>query len=105
MKGLLGRFFIHMIRGYQMYISPRYPPRCRFTPTCSQYAIEAISTHGAIKGLLLAFWRIIRCNPFCRGGYDPVPPKKGGAEGTDGAECESGACLHGGEAPPADENG
>lgn len=76
MKGLLGRFFIYLIRGYQGCISPRYPPRCRFTPTCSQYAIEAITVHGAFKGLLLALWRILRCNPFCKGGYDPVPPKK-----------------------------
>lgn len=79
MKGLLGRVFIHLIRGYQTYISPRYPRRCRFMPTCSQYAIEAITIHGAVKGLFLALWRILRCNPFCKGGYDPVPPKKSGA--------------------------
>ena len=49
---------------------------CRYTPTCSQYAIEAIEIHGALKGSLLAAWRILRCNPFSKGGYDPVPPKK-----------------------------
>ena len=49
------------------------PPSCRFQPTCSQYAIEAIQKHGALKGGALAFWRILRCNPFSKGGYDPVP--------------------------------
>ncbi|MBQ2111505.1 MAG: membrane protein insertion efficiency factor YidD [Clostridia bacterium] len=76
MKGLAGRVFVYLIRGYQTYISPRHGARCRFTPTCSSYAIEAIETHGAFKGLALAVWRILRCNPFCKGGYDPVPPKK-----------------------------
>ena len=47
---------------------------CRFSPTCSQYMIEALETHGLFKGLGLGLWRIVRCNPFCRGGYDPVPP-------------------------------
>ena len=49
---------------------------CRFTPTCSEYAIEAIRVHGIFKGFYLAVFRVLRCNPFCRGGYDPVPPKK-----------------------------
>ena len=49
---------------------------CRFSPTCSEYAIEAIRIHGIFKGFYLAVFRIIRCNPFCRGGFDPVPPKK-----------------------------
>ncbi len=61
------------IRGYQRYISPLLPPVCRFTPTCSQYAIEALRKHGPIKGLALAIWRILRCNPFGGSGYDPVP--------------------------------
>lgn len=64
------------IRLYQKTISPQKIPSCRFTPTCSQYAIEAIKVHGAIKGGALGIWRILRCNPFCKGGYDPVPPKK-----------------------------
>lgn len=75
-RGLVGRVFVYLIRGYQTNISPRYGARCRFTPTCSSYAIEAIETHGAFKGLGLAVWRILRCNPFSKGGYDPVPPKK-----------------------------
>lgn len=61
------------IRIYQRYISPLTPPSCRFTPTCSQYAIEALRKHGPIKGLALAIWRILRCNPWGGSGYDPVP--------------------------------
>lgn len=63
------------IRFYQRFISPGLGRNCRFTPTCSQYGIEAIQTHGCIKGLLLAAWRIARCNPLGRWGFDPVPPK------------------------------
>ena len=58
-----------------MVISPLFPDSCRFYPSCSQYAIEAIGKFGAIKGMALAMYRILRCNPFCRGGYDPVPEK------------------------------
>lgn len=67
------RFFLGAIRFYQREISPAFPPACRFTPTCSQYALEAITKYGVIKGTGLALWRILRCNPFCKGGYDPVP--------------------------------
>ena len=65
---------ISMIRFYQRYLSPmkRYT-HCIFTPTCSQYALEAIERYGPLKGGWLAFKRILRCNPLCRGGYDPVP--------------------------------
>ena len=62
-----------MIRFYQVNISPMHAPCCRFRPTCSQYALEAVSKYGALKGGALALWRILRCNPFCKGGYDPVP--------------------------------
>lgn len=61
------------IRLYQLCISPYKPPSCRFSPTCSQYAIEALRKHGPAKGLLLAAWRILRCNPWGGSGYDPVP--------------------------------
>ena len=64
-----------LIRVYRKFISPLKPCCCRFTPTCSQYALDAIERFGAIRGTLLAVWRILRCNPFCRGGYDPVPDK------------------------------
>ena len=67
------RILIAIVRGYKKYISPLLPPSCRFTPTCSEYAMEAISKHGAWKGSWLALWRILRCNPFSKGGYDPVP--------------------------------
>ena len=61
------------IRGYQKYLSPLKTVRCPYTPTCSQYAVEAIEKHGALKGSALAAWRILRCNPLSHGGYDPVP--------------------------------
>ena len=61
------------IRFYRKYISPLTPPACRFTPTCSQYAIEALQKHGPIKGLYLAVRRILRCHPWGGHGYDPVP--------------------------------
>lgn len=61
------------IRFYQVCISPYTPPSCRFTPTCSEYAVQALKKHGPIKGLGLAIWRILRCNPWGGSGYDPVP--------------------------------
>ena len=69
MKNIL----ITMIRFYQKFISPLKHVRCPYTPTCSQYGLEAIQKYGAVKGSLLACWRILRCNPFSKGGYDPVP--------------------------------
>ena len=74
------RALLALIRFYQRQISPLVPPCCRFTPTCSQYALEAIQVHGAAKGVFLALKRILRCNPLFPGGYDPVPPRKGGNE-------------------------
>ncbi len=62
-----------MIRLYQIYISPVKITKCPYIPTCSSYGLQAIEKHGAVKGSLLAIWRILRCNPFSRGGYDPVP--------------------------------
>ncbi|MFT4925185.1 MAG: putative membrane protein insertion efficiency factor [Phenylobacterium sp.] len=71
----LQRLLIAFVRFYQLVISPLTGPRCRFIPTCSSYAIEAVTTHGAIKGSWLSIRRIGRCHPFCEGGYDPVPDK------------------------------
>ncbi len=68
------RLMIAMIRVYQKYISPAFPPRCRFSPTCSQYAVEAIGKYGAWKGGWMTLRRLLRCNPFYKGDYfDPVP--------------------------------
>lgn len=66
-------YLLLLIRGYRHFISPLFPPSCRFQPTCSQYALEAIAGHGSIKGSWLAVRRILRCHPFHPGGYDPVP--------------------------------
>ena len=76
--GFAAGALILLIRVYQRWISPLYPPCCRFRPTCSHYAIEAFRTYGLMRGFALTVWRILRCNPWCRGGYDPVPPPKSG---------------------------
>ncbi|MCQ2578538.1 MAG: membrane protein insertion efficiency factor YidD [Treponema sp.] len=73
MKRLISKFFILLIRAYQVCISPLFPPKCRYYPTCSAYAVEAIQKYGPWKGLWLAIKRILRCNPYHEGGYDPVP--------------------------------
>lgn len=72
-KKVFSFVFLALIRFYQVAISPLKPPSCRFTPTCSQYAIEAIKKHGPFKGLYLAIRRILRCHPWGGSGYDPVP--------------------------------
>ncbi|MBQ9745168.1 MAG: membrane protein insertion efficiency factor YidD [Clostridia bacterium] len=71
MKKIL-KFFIKL---YRKFLSPILPQSCRFEPSCSQYALEALDKHGVIKGTILSVYRVLRCNPFCRGGYDPVPDK------------------------------
>ncbi len=60
------------IRAYQRLISPALPPRCKYHPTCSDYAVQAVESYGILRGAALAAWRVLRCNPFSRGGYDPV---------------------------------
>lgn len=67
------RVLVLLVRAYQVGISPYTPPACRFYPVCSQYGVDALRVHGAVKGSLLTFARICRCNPFTRGGVDPVP--------------------------------
>ncbi len=66
------RVIIALVRCYQMTLAPFMGPCCRFVPSCSQYMVEAVEKKGALHGLLLGLWRILRCNPFCKGGYDPV---------------------------------
>ena len=72
---MIRRALIALIRLYQRGMSPLLGHNCRSTPTCSQYAVEALQIHGLGKGSLLAVWRLLRCNPFGRYGYDPVPPR------------------------------
>lgn len=67
------KLFIAGIKWYQKRISPLMGPQCRYTPTCSQYALQAIKRYGSLRGTLLSTWRILRCNPWSVGGFDPVP--------------------------------
>ncbi|MBF1435174.1 MAG: membrane protein insertion efficiency factor YidD [Prevotella micans] len=75
--GTLSKILVQLlllpIKFYQVAISPYTPPSCRFVPTCSEYARQALLKHGPVKGLMLAIWRILRCNPWGGSGYDPVP--------------------------------
>ena len=72
---MVSNIIVFFIRIYQKCISPLFGPHCRFSPTCSQYTIEAVKTHGAFKGIILGTWRILRCNPYGKSGFDPVPQK------------------------------
>ena len=71
---MIDRALIAMLRGYKRWMSPLLGPRCRFHPTCSVYAMEAIARHGALRGSVLAARRVLRCHPLHPGGHDPVPP-------------------------------
>jgi putative membrane protein insertion efficiency factor len=73
---VLARIAALPLRFYRRVISPIKPATCRFQPTCSAYAIEALETHGLLRGLRLATWRVLRCQPFARAGWDPVPPRR-----------------------------
>ena len=70
---MIRALMLALIRGYQRFISPLFPPCCRYTPTCSEYAVQALKKHGPVKGLYLAIRRILRCHPWGGSGYDPVP--------------------------------
>jgi putative membrane protein insertion efficiency factor len=70
------RFVVLLLRGYQTFVSPMRPPTCRYYPSCSQYAVIAIQRHGVVRGSALAGWRLLRCNPWTRGGVDDVPPAR-----------------------------
>ena len=76
MNGLeidMKKFLIYLIKFYKKYISPMKSTKCPYIPSCSEYGLEAVEKYGTLKGSLFALWRIIRCNPFSKGGYDPVP--------------------------------
>lgn len=70
---ILARLAVLMVRGYQVTLSPLLPSACRYQPTCSAYMIDALERYGALRGAWLGARRILRCHPFARGGYDPVP--------------------------------
>ena len=71
----MSRILIAFIRVYQYTLSPMLGQRCKYYPSCSSYAIDALREHGAVRGTGMAAWRLLRCNPFSNGGYDPVPPR------------------------------
>ncbi|MGI6495835.1 MAG: membrane protein insertion efficiency factor YidD [Kiritimatiellia bacterium] len=75
---LLASVLIALVRAYQVVLSPFLPPSCRFTPSCSQYAIEALRAHGPLRGSCLTLRRLMRCRPFGPSGFDPVPPSRQG---------------------------
>jgi putative membrane protein insertion efficiency factor len=72
MKQIAKTAALQVLRAYKRVISPMFMPACRYVPTCSEYAMEAVDTHGVVRGGLLAFGRVLRCHPFSKGGYDPV---------------------------------
>jgi putative membrane protein insertion efficiency factor len=73
---LVRTLFLAPILGYQRFISPALPARCKYHPTCSAYAVQAIGRYGILRGSVLAAWRLLRCNPFSHGGYDPVSAQR-----------------------------
>ena len=72
----MSKLLIALVRFYQRFVSAYLPARCKYYPSCSQYAVDAIREHGPWRGFLLASWRVLRCNPLSDGGFDPVPPKR-----------------------------
>jgi len=72
----VSKVLIALLRAYQVVVSPFIGPRCRYYPSCSNYAIEAVRVHGALRGSGMAVWRVVRCNPLSDGGLDPVPPRR-----------------------------
>jgi uncharacterized protein len=77
------RLLLLLVGGYRRLVSPLLAPRCRFLPSCSAYALEALTVHGAWRGGTLAVRRVLRCQPFCAGGHDPVPPARSSTEPAD----------------------
>lgn len=78
-RGLVAKILVGMVRAYQMVVSPWFAPRCRYFPSCSQYAVVAVTRHGVVRGTGMAAWRLLRCNPWSLGGVDHVPEHPGSA--------------------------
>jgi uncharacterized protein len=70
---------IYLLQIYKRWISPAFPPSCRYVPTCSEYAMEAVERYGALRGMAMAAWRLLRCHPLAKGGFDPVTPREFGS--------------------------
>jgi putative membrane protein insertion efficiency factor len=83
-----------LLCGYKWALSPFLPPACRYVPTCSDYAGEAIDRHGAFRGSAMAIWRVLRCHPFVRGGYDPVPMPMSDVTAAAHRTTAGGGCHH-----------
>jgi putative membrane protein insertion efficiency factor len=77
MNRIAKTFLLMLLRGYKSALSPMLPPACRYVPTCSEYAIEAVERYGAFRGSAMAVWRLLCCHPLARGGFDPVPIRRG----------------------------
>lgn len=90
MNEIAKTLLLAVLRAYKWAVSPLFPPACRYVPSCSEYAMEAIDRHGAARGMLMASWRLLRCHPFTRGGFDPVP-----AERQPGAKFAEGEATRG----------
>ena len=103
MNKILSYPFVFLIRLYQKYVSPHTGGSCRFTPTCSSYAVKALEEWGPVVGLAMAFWRILRCNPFSKGGYDPVPLRKKHRKAQNAADGVPSPEDTGGETPPQEK--
>ena len=77
MNRIATTILLALLRGYKWVLSPMFPPSCRYVPSCSEYAAEAVERHGTLRGAAMAIGRLLRCHPFARGGFDPVPSKWG----------------------------
>jgi len=75
-SGVVRLMLCSLVRAYQILLSPLLPRTCRFTPSCSEYMIQAITVYGVVHGVGKGLWRLLRCQPFCKGGYDPVTPER-----------------------------
>jgi len=86
------KLVLFLLSGYKWAISPMFPPACRYVPTCSEYAMDAVAHHGVARGSVMAAWRLLRCHPFARGGYDPV--KVSGNSETPAGCGQTEVCSH-----------